>query len=1165
MRSSRPASVLALLLSAALGIGAAPPLSAHTVSSGGKTARAAARAAEPGVPEAPTTLYRERFENVPDGSDPVMLTAYASTTGHTYTAAPEWLKECNGWVLNQADSAGYGPALQDCHNSTLNYNRLRDLTDALGRLNGTDPSTGNHAVAAFTYNSPGANSVEFETADPIPVSASNRFINFSVSSAAMNCFASGPQLKFFLMNGTTAIPTSSSPVNPCTDPGASSYTINGAPISVVDSASDKAVLFSGDEVGVRMINGNGSGAGNDAAFDDIRILDVTPSLDKAFSPGVVPTGGTSKLTFTVTNTSELSEKDGWSFTDDLPDGLKVADPASTSTTCTNGAVDATAGGASVKLKGDLNTGQTSCTLSVDVTSDTAGSYENCGEGNVTDLVGVDAPGCATVEFQDPRYTITKTSSPADGKPVVAGQKVDYTVTVKNPGDVPVAADVSDDLTGVLDDAAYNGDARADTGTVDYTRPKVNWSSTLAPGASAKITYSVTVDDPPGGDGVLTNAVTGNDRSNCATGSTDAGCTTDHPVADLEFAKTSDAKGLVRPGDKVTYTVTVTNRGKATYEGATFTDDLSRTLDDATYEGDAKATLGSVRHSSPKVTWTGDIPAGGTVTVTYSVRVHGDRTKLGDRELDNAVVSSSPGSNCPPDSTDPKCATADDVPSLTLAKTTDATHPLPGDKVGYTVAVTNDSDTVAYPDAAFSDDLTKVLDDASYNGDAVATSGTVDYAAPKVSWKGDIPAGGTVTLTYSVTVDETLTGDKLLTNAVTGDVPGTNCPEGSADPDCTTTTGLPSLKIKKTARPKDPRPGDTITYTVEVTDDGEADYPGATFTDDLTDVLDDAAYSDDAKATTGTVAYAEPKLTWTGDLTKGETATVTYSAVVDTPGDGDGRFVNGVTGPGSNCPPGSADPDCRSVLPAPEYDFGDAPDSFHTLRGNDGAYHELVDGLRLGKTAEDDENGSPGTGADADKGEDAVTAPTVRQDRDSTTLNVAVTNTTGRDAVLAGWLDRGEDGSFDAGDMATATVPDGATSATLTFQGTRGIEPGHSYLRLRLYGDDEAAVRARRALPAPSPVGYGGPGEIEDHRVRVEASACADGSEGPDCDTDVPTPPAPSTTPVPPARPGSPQAHGELPGTGSSDSALLGGLAAAALLALGVLATVTGRRMRRRNG
>ncbi|WP_338703296.1 LPXTG cell wall anchor domain-containing protein [Streptomyces sp. Q6] len=1087
----------ALLLSAALALSGGLPARAAPPSL--DTMPSNVRAAAPGSPKDPVPVYAEDFENT---AAPVRLTAYtgAAPVADSYTANAAWLDNCNGWVVdNSADSANFAPGITDCRNNASWWNMSRDLAQALGTYNGAAAPERNQAVTAFTAADPGANKVEFETAEPIPLTSRNRFITFSVDSAAMNCFAVGPSLKFFLMDGATAIPASDRGINPCTDPAARSV----GSTKVVNRAADNPILFSGDQLGVRMINAQGSGSGNDAAFDNIRVLDVTPSVDKAFSPAVAPSGGTSTLTFTVTNTSDLYAKSGWSFTDNLPAGLTVADPAATSTTCTGGSVGATSGGTTVKLSGDLRAGQTSCTLSVQITADT-GSYSNCAE-NVSDLVGVNAPDCATVEFQDPRYTISKTSSPAPGEPVVPGQKVDYTITVKNPGRVPVAATLTDDLTKVLDDAAYGQDARASVGDVTYADGKLDWSETLAPGAGATITYSVTVHDPVTGDGLLTNAVTGSDRSNCAD-ATGTGCTTTVAVADLDIRKTSSARGTVKPGTKVTYTITLTNSGKGPYAGATFSDDLTDVVDDATYNNDAKATSGTVADTGRQVSWTGDVPAGDTVTLSYSVTVFTDPSELGDGRLGNAVVSTSPGAECPQGSTDPECATTNDVPTLTLSKSADPAAPLPGDTVTYTVTVTNDSDTAAYDDAAFTDDLTKVIDDATYNDDAQATGGRATYADKKLKWTGDIPAAGSVTVTYSVTINDPLTGDQKMTNTVTGDVPGTNCPAEARNPRCTTTTPIPSLTIRKTAAPQNPRPGDTITYTVTVTNDSDAPYPGATLTDDLADVLDDATYNDDARATTGTVTYTEPTLSWTGDLAPGTTATLTYTARVGGPGDGDGTFVNGlVGGPGSNCPAGTTDLDCRTVLPAPSYDFGDAPDTYGTTRGEAGAHHEIVDGLRLGTAVEQDTDGAPHGDADADQAEDALSAPRLSTHQGSVTLHPKVTNTTDRPALLVGWLDRDQDGEFEAREAVQATVPPGATSATLTWNGLEDLTADTTFLRLRLFGAESlgtdptpasgtpveraawSAVFGKRAPGDPSPTGFGGPGEIEDYAVPVEAA------------------------------------------------------------------------------
>ena len=69
---------------------------------------------------------------------------------------------------------------------------------------------------------------------------------------------------------------------------------------------------------------------------------------------------------------------------------------------------------------------------------------------------------------------------------------------------------------------------------------------------------------------------------------------------------------------------------------------------------------------------------------------------------------------------------------------------------------------------------------------------------------------------------------------------------------------PALTITKTANVATTTPGATVDYTITVTDTGQTPYTGATVTDDLTGVLDDAAYNDDAAATSRHRLLRQPR-------------------------------------------------------------------------------------------------------------------------------------------------------------------------------------------------------------------------------------------------------------------------------------------------------------------
>ena len=536
----------------------------------------------------------------------------------------------------------------------------------------------------------------------------------------------------------------------------------------------------------------------------------------------------------------------------------------------------------------------------------AGSSCPAGGGNAACTV--------TVAVLTPALVITKTANVATSTP---GGIVDYTITVTDSGQTPyTGATVTDPLTSVLANAAYNNDASATAGTVSYASPTLTWTGNLAVGATATITYSVTVNSPDTGSGTLANTVTSAAAgSNCAPGSTDPRCTVTVAVAQLLIVVQASVP-TTTPGGVVRFTSTFTNTGQVPYTGITIVPNASNVLNNATPNGDQTASSGTLTVTSTSVSWTGSIPVGGTVTISGSVTVHS--TVPLNTVLTAIDSTAAPGSNCPSGSTDPRCTVSVTVltPALTIVKTANMSTTTPGTTVGYTITVTDTGQT-PYTGATVTDDLADVLNDAAYNANAAATAGIVSYASPTLTWTGNLTVGATATITYSVTIDNPDTGDKLLSNTVTSNTVGSNCPVGGTAAACTAAVQdlIPALTITKTANVANASPGGAVDYTITVTDSGQTPYTGATVTDPLTSVLANAAYNNDGAATAGTVTYASPTLTWTGNLAVGATVTITYSATVDDPETGDKIMVNTVTSaaPGSTCPSGTANPACSATV------------------------------------------------------------------------------------------------------------------------------------------------------------------------------------------------------------------------------------------------------------
>lgn len=396
-RRTLAAAVLAVALPAALVFGDALPASAsasapaHAVASASASAAAAGNA---GTPGAPVSLFTENFENGTAGL-PVSLDAYtgAAPTDETYSADPAWLAagNCNGLIVSEQDPVAQ-PAGIACNGF---WSDALAFGAAFGTWEGTDAST-NHALVGYTDGSPGADKVELQTNTPIPLPSADRFLIVRGDAAAQNCGGVHPQFMFSVLDGATALPSFSAPIDPCDAYGT---VVDGTYVGTY--TGDRAALFGGSAAGIQLVNEQGGSVGNDAAVDDIQLLDATPQLDLSATSGSIPVGESADLTFTITNTSELDAKDGWSFTADLPTGLTLADDSS-STTCTSASAAPGSAAGTVDVGGDLASGQSSCTVTVHVTSVYGGTYQLCA-GQITNAVGVNLPGCATLTFVAPVF------------------------------------------------------------------------------------------------------------------------------------------------------------------------------------------------------------------------------------------------------------------------------------------------------------------------------------------------------------------------------------------------------------------------------------------------------------------------------------------------------------------------------------------------------------------------------------------------------------------------------------------------------------------------------------------------------------------------------------------------------------------------------------------
>src|ERR1700677_109425 len=96
------------------------------------------------------------------------------------------------------------------------------------------------------------------------------------------------------------------------------------------------------------------------------------------------------------------------------------------------------------------------------------------------------------------------------------------------------------------------------------------------------------------------------------------------VPGIHIVKTSSpaAPGPVSSGQVITYTLTLTNQGSSPITGANVTDNLSNVIASTSNPASITASAGSATFTTPKLTWTGTLPANNVpVTITYQVTVN----------------------------------------------------------------------------------------------------------------------------------------------------------------------------------------------------------------------------------------------------------------------------------------------------------------------------------------------------------------------------------------------------------------------------------------------------------------------------------------------------------------------------------------------------------------
>ena len=463
-----------------------------------------------------------------------------------------------------------------------------------------------------------------------------------------------------------------------------------------------------------------------------------------------------------------------------------------------------------------------------------------------------------------------------------GDSVTFQIDVTNNGGAQ-ATNVS--LTDLLPTGISLTGGTISQGTYD-TNSGLFDIGTLNVAQTATITLVGTVDVGQGGNTItnVTTAAATIDQTDPSTVGDDlVESIVVNDAADLVTVKSlSSGDSTPEEGDSVTFQITVTNDGAAQATNVSLTDSLptgitfaSSTVSQGTYNpATGSFTIGTLNEGDiATITLTGTVDAGqgGNTITNVTTAATGDQidpSTVGD-DLTEAIV-------------------VDNTTDLVTVKTllSGTSTPDEGDTVTFQIEVTNDGAA-----QATRVDLTDLLPTGLT---ATANNGTISqgtYTATTGLWEiGTLANGATATLTLQGTVDVGQGGNTItnVTTAAAGDQPDPSTVGDDLREEVVVNNIADLVTVKTlTSGNATPDEGDTVTFQIEITNNGLAQATGVRLTDLLPVGLTSTAFN--GTVTQGSYDF-DSGLFNIGTLNQGATATLTLEGTVDV-GQGGNTITN----------------------------------------------------------------------------------------------------------------------------------------------------------------------------------------------------------------------------------------------------------------------------------
>ena len=684
-----------------------------------------------------------------------------------------------------------------------------------------------------------------------------------------------------------------------------------APTGTLDEYLNVAQVTSADQFDIDSMPNNDDG---DQSEDDEDNATVTPpgvadlELTKAVSDSTPDVGETVTFTITVTNQGPDTAT-GVAIEDDVPAGYSNITNISGGGTLAGSTITWTgislASGASINLTFDAD---------VDAPTGAADEYLNVAEVTAADQFDADSTpdnddGDQSEDDEDnatvtPEVSDLELAKSVDNTTPGVGDTVTFTITVTNQG--------PDGATGIsVEDVVPAGYSNITniSGGGTLAGSTITWTGiTLASGASINLTFDADVDLPTGAADEYLNvaevtaadqfdpdSTPANDDGDQSEDDEDNAAITPPGVVDLELSKTvNDPTPNV--GDTVTFTITVTNQGPDTATGVAIEDVVPAGYSNITNISGTGVLAGST------ITWTGiSLANGASVNLTFDADVDAPNGAA-DEYLNISEVTASDqfDIDSTPDNDDGDQSEDDEdnasvtpqQADLELTKDVDNSTPGVGDTVTFTITVTNQG-----PDTATGVAIEDVVP-AGYSN-ITNISGTGVLAGSTITWTGiSLANGASVNLTFDADVDapngaadeylnisEVTASDQFDTDSAPNNDDGDQS-EDDEDNAVVTPPGVADVSLNKAVNDATPNVGDTVTFTITVTNDGPDPVTGVS----VEDVIP-AGYSNITNVSGGG-ALAGSTVTWTGiSLASGASINLTFDADVNAPTGAADEYLN----------------------------------------------------------------------------------------------------------------------------------------------------------------------------------------------------------------------------------------------------------------------------------